>query len=104
MLFTGQVVSHFPWFESERLRDPHVRLHELHGCTLNWRGEEVIGEHRADINLGFGISAGYEDLMAGDCTSCEVTQDKSVYWHPALYFQHASGEFEVVPQIGGMLA
>jgi hypothetical protein len=43
--------------------------------------------------------------MAGECTSCTVAQDKSAYWTPALYFQDAAtGEFELVPQVGGMLA
>jgi hypothetical protein len=43
--------------------------------------------------------------MAGDCTSCEVTQDKSAYWTPAFYFQDAAtGQFELVEQVGGMLA
>lgn len=59
----------------------------------------------ADIlNLGFGISAGYEELIASDCTSCEVSQDKSVYWHPALYFRGDDGEYTLVDQVGGMLA
>lgn len=42
--------------------------------------------------------------MNADCTSCGVTQDKSVYWAPSLYFQHADGTFESVEQVGGMLA
>jgi hypothetical protein len=32
-----------------------------------------------------------------------VTQDKSAYWTPAMYFQHANGTYELVPQVGGML-
>lgn len=55
--------------------------------------------------LGFGESAGYDALMAGECTSCEVAQDKSAYWTPAMYFKHgATGEYELVEQVGGMLA
>lgn len=38
------------------------------------------------------------------CTSCGVYQDNSAYWTPALYFQHANGTFEIVDQVGGMLA
>ncbi|KAH7165787.1 hypothetical protein EDB81DRAFT_264308 [Dactylonectria macrodidyma] len=46
-----------------------------------------------------------ESLVNGDCTSCRVTQDKSAYWHPSLYFQDTdTGEFELVEQVGGMLA
>jgi len=41
--------------------------------------------------------------MGGECTSCGVTQDKSSYWAPALYFQHDGGDYELVEQVGGML-
>ncbi|KAF8460596.1 hypothetical protein BDZ91DRAFT_766127 [Kalaharituber pfeilii] len=51
----------------------------------------------------FSANATYEDLMRGTCTSCQVKQDKSAYWTPPLYFQHADGSFELVPQTGGML-
>ncbi|KAJ6789037.1 hypothetical protein PWT90_10987 [Aphanocladium album] len=45
------------------------------------------------------------DLKAGSCTSCRVTQDKSAYWSPSLYFQDSdTGKFELVPQVGGMLS
>ncbi|QPG96429.1 hypothetical protein C2857_004155 [Epichloe festucae Fl1] len=63
--------------------------------------------HAHSIHGSSAISegAGSVDLMDGDCTSCRVTQDKSAYWHPAFYFEDAStGEIEVVPQVGGMLA
>lgn len=52
---------------------------------------------------GFGISSTYDDLMNGDCTSCQVTQDKSVYWHPSVYFKGEDGTFTLVGQTGGML-
>ncbi|KAK2056449.1 hypothetical protein LY76DRAFT_153290 [Colletotrichum caudatum] len=64
---------------------PHV--HAIHGSN------------------GISPTATYGDLVAGDCTSCRVTQDKSAYWHPALYFQDsATQKFELVDQVGGMLA
>lgn len=44
------------------------------------------------------------DLKKGDCTSCAVTQDKSAYWTPALYFMHENGTAQIVEQVGGMLA
>ena len=54
---------------------------------------------------GFSQTSQTSDLLAGDCTSCRVTQDKSSYWHPSLYFEDAStGEYELVNQVGGMLA
>lgn len=43
-------------------------------------------------------------LKSADCTSCEVKQDKSAYWAPALYFQHENGDTELVDEVGGMLA
>ncbi|EFQ34211.1 hypothetical protein CGRA01v4_03966 [Colletotrichum graminicola] len=66
---------------------PATHVHAIHGSN------------------GFSPTANYGDLVAGDCTSCAVTQDRSAYWHPALYFQDAStNEFELVDQVGGMLA
>ncbi|TGO16122.1 hypothetical protein BTUL_0032g00860 [Botrytis tulipae] len=54
---------------------------------------------------GFGESSGYDDLMAGNCTSCGVSQDKSAYWTPSLYFRDdATGQYQLVEQVGGMLA
>jgi hypothetical protein len=41
--------------------------------------------------------------MRSNCTSCEIKQDLSVYWTPALYFQHDNGDTELVKQVGGML-
>ncbi|TQV95619.1 hypothetical protein V2A60_000804 [Cordyceps javanica] len=54
---------------------------------------------------GLSASADGDALKNGDCTSCRVTQDKSAYWTPSLYFQDAAtGKFELVNQVGGMLA
>lgn len=66
-----------------------------------------LSEHMHAIHgsSGFSETATYEELMAGECTSCEVAEDKSAYWHPALYFKDTTtGKFSLVPQIGGMLA
>ncbi|CAD6446809.1 bdc05db1-fbf9-4a7b-826c-2364a3f825b4 [Sclerotinia trifoliorum] len=67
----------------------------------------AIAQHAHAIHgsSGFGKSSGYDDLMAGNCTSCEVSQDKSAYWIPSLHFKNAAtGKFEIVEQVGGMLA
>lgn len=67
----------------------------------------TISEHIHAIHgsSGFSEKASYQELMNGKCTSCEVAEDKSAYWHPALYFQDATtGKFSLVPQVGGMLA
>lgn len=54
---------------------------------------------------GFSMTSTIDELLGGDCTSCGVTQDKSAYWTPPMYFKDAStGEFTLVDQVGGMLA
>ncbi|KAK3351434.1 hypothetical protein B0H65DRAFT_117959 [Neurospora tetraspora] len=65
-----------------------------------------VGSHAHSVHgsSGFSDKAEFDDLMNGDCTSCAVTQDKSAYWTPSLYFQHANGSYELVQQVGGMLA
>ncbi|KAL2760399.1 hypothetical protein ACRALDRAFT_1059783 [Sodiomyces alcalophilus JCM 7366] len=67
--------------------EPSQHLHSIHGSS------------------GISMHATYDDLRNGDCTSCRVTQDKSAYWHPSMYFQDGeTGQFELVGQVGGMLA
>lgn len=67
--------------------------------------ETWIKSPHAHKFTGFGPSSGFSDLRAGDCTSCEVAEDKSVYWTPPPYFRNsATGEFSEVNQVGGMLA
>ena len=56
------------------------------------------------VKPDFGMNSSNEDLVNSNCTSCEVTQDKSAYWTPSLHFIYANGTSVVVPQIGGMLA
>ncbi|KAF2208667.1 hypothetical protein CERZMDRAFT_107381 [Cercospora zeae-maydis SCOH1-5] len=57
----------------------------------------------------FGLNSTFESLTQCpekeyDCTSCGVAEDKSAYWTPPLYFQHANGTVEMVENVGGMLA
>ncbi|KAJ0160555.1 hypothetical protein CTA2_7755 [Colletotrichum tanaceti] len=93
------------------------------GADAFWRMEcpGRVGLARVDPLMSFGGVAPHAhafhgssaispistfgDLVASDCTSCRVKQDKSAYWHPALYFQDsATGQFELVNQVGGLLA
>jgi hypothetical protein len=64
------------------------------------------GTHVHDVfgSGGFSMTSKTSDLLASDCTSCKVKEDKSAYWTPQLYFQHADGTFEAVTKAGGMLA
>ncbi|KAI1113704.1 hypothetical protein F5Y14DRAFT_203489 [Nemania sp. NC0429] len=74
--------------------DPIVEFNKISGHA-----------HAVHGSSGFGLSATYDDLINGDCTSCAVKQDKSAYWTPAMYFlDAATGEYSPVPQVGGMLA
>ncbi|RDW84868.1 hypothetical protein BP6252_02458 [Coleophoma cylindrospora] len=62
-------------------------------------------EHAIHGSSAFSETSTTADLLTGDCTSCQVSQDKSAYWTPSLYFQNAAtGEFQIVEQVGGMLA
>jgi hypothetical protein len=56
------------------------------------------------MHSDFGIDNTPQDLVDSDCTSCAVTQDKSAYWTPPIYFLHSNGTAEMVEQVGGMLA
>ncbi|OBT76836.1 hypothetical protein VF21_04798 [Pseudogymnoascus sp. 05NY08] len=54
---------------------------------------------------GFTATSGSDELIAGDCTSCAVTEDKSAYWTPPMYFKNAAtGQYKLVTQVGGMLS
>ena len=53
---------------------------------------------------GFAMKADTATLRKSKCTSCGVSQDKSAYWTPALYFMHSNSTAELVPEVGGMLA
>lgn len=67
----------------------------------------VISGHVHTIHgsSGFGFTADYDTLTAdGTCTSCEVTQDHSVYWTPTVHFLYSNGTAVMVEQVGGMLA
>lgn len=42
-------------------------------------------------------------MVNSACTSCQNSIDKSGYWTPQLYYEHANGTFEEVPN-GGTVA
>ncbi|KIW73443.1 hypothetical protein, variant [Phialophora macrospora] len=42
----------------------------------------------------------FYSLQSSSCSSCEVQADKSAYWTPQLYYAHANGTFEEVPNYG----
>lgn len=99
MLFMVLMVSSPPFaIDLSRGSTP---LHALYR-QIDTRLSKIYIANYSD--LAFSISSGYNALVDGSCTSCEVTQDKSAYWTPAPYFQSSTGEFTLVQQVGGMLA
>ncbi|KAF9885417.1 hypothetical protein FE257_012939 [Aspergillus nanangensis] len=67
-------------------------------------GEPSSHAHIVHGSSGFSMSSDASALLAGDCTSCGVRQDKSAYWAPALYFIDEDGDAEMVDEVGGLLA
>lgn len=50
------------------------------------------------------MSSTYDTLTSADCTSCQVSVDKSAYWVPSLYYRSQDGSsFTSVTQQGGSL-
>jgi len=59
----------------------------------------VASNHVHSIAGGNGFKANmkFADTQASTCTTAQVTQDKSNYWMPVLYFNHG-GKFYKVPE------
>lgn len=80
--------------------------HAVHGANSMWKTSYKpwqLSKNFAKLcGLDFSFTATVDDLMASDCTSCSITQDRSVYWTPPLYFEDDNGNFTLVPQKGGM--
>ncbi|TCD71412.1 hypothetical protein EIP91_010118 [Steccherinum ochraceum] len=65
----------------------------------------VVGSNHVHTVHGasnFNSTYDYDDIRASDCTSCMVTQDKSNYWFPKLYYMYPNGTFQAVGN-GGLL-
>ncbi|TEB33816.1 hypothetical protein FA13DRAFT_1730096 [Coprinellus micaceus] len=58
----------------------------------------IVGPHVHDIlggsNFGFNLST--ERLRQSECTSIPISEDKSSYWYPRLYFWWRNGSFTSV--------
>ena len=63
-------------------------------------GKFATHAHKIAGAENIGLSSTYETLQQATCTSCAVGADKSAYWTPNLYYQHANGTFEEVPNEG----
>lgn len=69
--------------------DPIVAPGKLAG-----HAHKLAGASNIDLN------SDYQSLQQSNCTSCEIGADKSAYWTPILYYHHANGSFEEVPNQG----
>ena len=76
-------------------------VHKLSGasskCSPPWKWPFP---EETDTVLDIGPNSDYESLQSSNCTSCEIKKDKSAYWTPQLYYKHANGSFEEVPNTG----
>ncbi|KAF2434894.1 WSC-domain-containing protein [Tothia fuscella] len=64
-----------------------------------------IASHAHTVQGGsnFGVSSTGVSLANGECTSCEIQDDKSAYWTPMLYYQYPNGSFIDVKQSGSVV-
>ncbi|RVX72423.1 hypothetical protein B0A52_03611 [Exophiala mesophila] len=62
--------------------------------TVSGHVHKFAGGSNVDQNSDFN------SLLQSPCSSCEIQSDKSAYWTPQLYFAHANGKFEEVPNYG----
>lgn len=53
---------------------------------------------------GLNFDSTGETLAVSNCTNSVLTQDKSAYWAPWLYFQHKDGTFSEVTLAMGLTA
>ncbi|KAL9583115.1 MAG: hypothetical protein Q9203_005218 [Teloschistes exilis] len=62
----------------------------------------ALSGHAHKISGAINVNQGstYETLQQAKCTTCAIQDDKSIYWTPKLYYQHANGSFEEVNNSG----
>ena len=56
--------------------------------------------HKIAGASNINVNSDYNSLQQAKCSSCEIQDDKSAYWTPPLYYHHANGSFEEVPNSG----
>ena len=61
---------------------------------LGGHAHKIAGANNVDVN------SNYDSLRQSSCTSCAVGADRSAYWTPILYYRHANGTYEEVPNDG----
>merc|ERR1711962_93342 len=60
--------------------------------------ENIAGHVHSVVGASkFGESSNYEDLLASQCTSCNVANDLSNYWVPQMYVKkQQDGKFHYI--------
>ncbi|KAI9870312.1 MAG: hypothetical protein M1830_004385 [Pleopsidium flavum] len=79
-----------------------VGVHLTGTAQAFWRlpCQALSGLARIDPIVNPGVPSDHAHAVFGS----GVTQDKSAYWTPALYFVDGNGKAELVENVGGMLA
>jgi Domain of unknown function (DUF1996) len=44
----------------------------------------------------FGVTYNYDDMRASSCSSVEISEDKSAYWAPSVYYMGRDGSFKLL--------
>lgn len=68
------------------------------------RGKASAHVHHLNGGGGLSFESTGQSLSASNCTNSVLTQDKSAYWAPWLYFQHDNGTIEDVKLALGLTA
>ncbi|EXJ89515.1 hypothetical protein A1O3_02582 [Capronia epimyces CBS 606.96] len=63
-------------------------------------GEVSAHAHKFAGGSNVNQNSDFTSLQSSTCSSCEVQKDTSAYWTPQLYYAHANGDFEEVPNYG----
>ena len=65
---------------------------------------DKVSEHLHTLKGASGISSTstVDELLASNCTSCEISQDHSAYWSPNLmFFDQDTNSYELVHEVAG---
>ncbi|KAI0034083.1 hypothetical protein K488DRAFT_27912, partial [Vararia minispora EC-137] len=65
-------------------------------------GRQSSHGHTIMGGSNIGLSSTFKDMVASDCTTCKVNDDKSAYWIPQLYYEFSNKTYASVDH-GGML-
>ena len=82
--------------------EPGMHVHHLTGGGSKFCCPMLSGKANKAVDLNFESTG--ETLSASNCTNSILTQDKSAYWAPWLYFEHENGTVQDVKLALGLTA